>query len=160
MAGQKGHDPRFARFAGLLAEAQAEAFTTGGKALTDTEKAVVFGYIPTGDEWSAEQFEQKLSLANERLPGYLDQTAIWAGVPKGKVGEAVQAERGRRQRDIEERKKQAPTAPPAPPAAPKSGEGITVDESSMPQGDAPKPDAEGWTTLPSGLRVRVKGGGK
>jgi hypothetical protein len=66
-------DPKFARFAALLAVQAREAFDTAGKALTNTEKGVVFGYIPTGKEWSSTEFESKLQLANDRIPKFIDR---------------------------------------------------------------------------------------
>lgn len=75
-------DPRFARFLTLLKEAQAEAFGTAGKALTETEKGIVFGYIPTGQEQSAEQFEQKLTAARDRASTKLDDELTLATTPK------------------------------------------------------------------------------
>jgi hypothetical protein len=75
-------DPRFARFLTLLNEAKTEAFATGGKALTQQEAGVVFGYIPTGAETSVEQFEQKLTQARSRSSERLDEEIKLATTPK------------------------------------------------------------------------------
>jgi hypothetical protein len=75
-------DPRFARFLTLLNEAKTEAFATGGKALTGQEAEVVFGYIPTGQEMSVEQFEQKLAQARNRSSERLDEEIKLATTPK------------------------------------------------------------------------------
>ena len=80
MAGQQT-DPKLGRFAALLAGAQSEAFSTGGKALTETEKGIVFGYIPTGKEWSAADFEQKLTLGQTRLGALIDRELAIATTP-------------------------------------------------------------------------------
>jgi len=78
-------DPKFARFAALVALAKAEAFSTAGKALTETESGVVYGYIPTGKEYSAEEFEQKLTLAQERVPSMLDRELKLATTPRSEL---------------------------------------------------------------------------
>jgi hypothetical protein len=75
-------DPRFSRFLTLLNEAKTEAFATGGKALTGQEAEVVFGYIPTGQEMSVEQFEQKLAQARNRSSERLDEEIKLATTPK------------------------------------------------------------------------------
>jgi len=75
-------DPKFARFAALIAMGKAEAFGEAGKSLTGAEKAVIFGYIPTGTEMSAEAFEQKLTLAQQRLPAILDRELKLATTPR------------------------------------------------------------------------------
>jgi hypothetical protein len=78
-------DPKFARFAALVALAKAEAFSTAGKALTEPESEVVYGYIPTGKEYSAEEFEQKLTLAQERVPSMLDRELKFATTPRSEL---------------------------------------------------------------------------
>jgi hypothetical protein len=81
-ATKTGADPRYARFLTLLNEAKNEAFATGGKALSQQEAEVVFGYIPTGKETSVEQFEQKLQQAKDRSTTRLDETLKLATTPK------------------------------------------------------------------------------
>lgn len=81
-------DPRFARFLTLLREAQAaEAFGTAGKAITGTEKDIIFGYIPTGAEQSAEQFEQKLQQGRTRAGERLDEEIKLATTPRRALAE-------------------------------------------------------------------------
>lgn len=91
-------DPKFARFAALLHLEAKEAFETGGKALSAHEKNIIFGYIPTGKEMSVEDFEQKLRLAQERLPTFIDRELQLATTPAkdlasaraaGKLGNAT-----------------------------------------------------------------------
>lgn len=87
-------DPKFGRFAALLSLAQAETFSTGGKSLTDTEKAVTFGYIPSGEEWSAADFEQKLALAQERIPQLIDTELEIANTPTKELAKKRQEKKG------------------------------------------------------------------
>ena len=78
-------DPKFARFAAIISAAKTEAFERGGKNLTQIEKDIVFGYVPTGEEMSAEAFEQKLKLGQERLPKFIDRELALVKTPRGKV---------------------------------------------------------------------------
>jgi uncharacterized protein YwlG (UPF0340 family) len=89
-------DPKFARFSALVNEAKGEAFKTAGKALTATEAAVVFGYIPTGEEWSAEQFEQKLNLSRERIGTAIDRRTELGTAAPGSMKGFVEEQRAKR----------------------------------------------------------------
>lgn len=53
-------NPRFARFDALVNREGLAAFDTAGKALTASESAIIFGFLPQGKEWSPENFEAKL----------------------------------------------------------------------------------------------------
>jgi len=75
-------DPKFARFAALNATLASEAFSTGGKALTPMEASVVFGYIPTGKEWTGGAYLQKLNLSRQRLPAMIEREITIATTPQ------------------------------------------------------------------------------
>jgi hypothetical protein len=89
--GGKG-DPKFARFVALVALGKQEAFSTAGQALSAQERDVVYGYIPTGREWSAEEFEQKLTLSGQRLPTLIDRELTLSTTPKSEL--AARRKRG------------------------------------------------------------------
>lgn len=82
MASQSQADPRFARFLALIAKAKSYAFAVGGKALSVNEAAVVFGFVPTGEEISSVMFEQKLKLAYENAPIMLRRTIEGLVLPR------------------------------------------------------------------------------
>lgn len=82
MAAQGQADPRFAQFLALVAKAKSYAFAVGGKALSVNEAAVVFGFIPTGEELSSVMFEQKLKLAYENAPIMLRRTIEGLVLPR------------------------------------------------------------------------------
>ena len=58
---------RFAQFQSYVAQAMAQAFSDGGKQLTQYEGGITFGWVITGKEWSPIQFEVKLNLAYEKV---------------------------------------------------------------------------------------------
>jgi hypothetical protein len=89
-------DQKFARFSALVNEGKGEAFQTAGKAFTASEKPIVFGYIPTGEEWSSEQFEQKLKLSHERIGTAIDREADLGATPAGSMKDYVAEQRGKR----------------------------------------------------------------
>jgi hypothetical protein len=78
-------DPKFNRFVALVALGSAELFGDAGKAVTGAEKEIVFGYLPTGKEWTAQDFEQKLQLSLQRLPQRVDRAIAVAKTPTGKL---------------------------------------------------------------------------
>ena len=82
MSAQGQADPRFARFLALIAKAKSYAFAVGGKALSANEAAVVFGFVPTGEEISSVMFEQKLKLAYENAPIMLRRTIEGLVLPR------------------------------------------------------------------------------
>ena len=86
-ASQGKADPKYARFAALIALGKQEAFSTAGQALSQQERDVVYGYIPTGKEWSAEEFEQKLKLSGERLPTLIDRELTMSTTPRSELRE-------------------------------------------------------------------------
>ncbi len=53
-------DPEFAKFDALINRAKTAAFETGGKALTPMEASILFGFLPTAEEWSPANFKMKL----------------------------------------------------------------------------------------------------
>lgn len=82
-ANKPGADKKFARFSALVNLMKAEVVSFGGKSLTDGEKDLYFGFIPTGQEWSAAQFEEKLKLSQKRIPEDLDRQLKIATTPRG-----------------------------------------------------------------------------
>ena len=86
-ASQGKADPKYARFAALIALAQQEAFSIGGQALSKPERDVLYGFILTGTEWSAEEFEQKLKLSGERLPTLIDRELTMSTTPRSELRE-------------------------------------------------------------------------
>lgn len=60
-------DPKFAQFRALINQGKSMAFSDGGKNLTQYEGGITFGWVPTGEELSAVDFEEKMKLATERL---------------------------------------------------------------------------------------------
>ena len=89
LAGKSG-DPKFARFSALLSEAAKEGFGEGGKNFTVTERDIVFGFIPTGEEASTTQFEAKLFRSGERIPGLLDREIKLSTMPRGEAVKILQ----------------------------------------------------------------------
>ena len=79
-------DPKFARFQALANEAKAWAFAEGGKQLTPFESSVVFGYVPTGREWSVADFEAKVKESNARSQFLIDQRIGLAQTPRRQLG--------------------------------------------------------------------------
>lgn len=79
-------DPGFARFSTLIDEGRTAAFSDGGKQLTPFEASVVFGYIPTGREFSAGQFEAKLAEVAEFGANTIKNRISLAKTPRGKLG--------------------------------------------------------------------------
>jgi hypothetical protein len=89
-------DPKFARFSALVNESKAEGFKLGGKSFTATEQGIIFGYIPTGEEWSSEQYEQKLKLAEERIGTGINRQVDMMTTPPGDIKGYVQEQRSKR----------------------------------------------------------------
>lgn len=86
--GQKA-DPKFARFGALLNTFKAtQAYALGGKTLPGNEQSVIFGMIPTGGEWSSDQFEEKLNLSHEMARGRIDNMMGLSG-PRKNVPEYI-----------------------------------------------------------------------
>jgi hypothetical protein len=78
-------DPKFARFQVLINRAKLAAFSEGGKQLTPFEASVVFGYVPTGLEFSVEDFLAKLSDAKQRIPTIRDRLLSVQATPRGEL---------------------------------------------------------------------------
>lgn len=89
-------DPKFARFSALVNEGKAGAFVDAGKNLTKNEQAIQFGYIPTAEEWSPTQFEEKLKLSHERTKASIDRTADLATTAPASLKDYVSEQRGKR----------------------------------------------------------------
>lgn len=83
----KASDPKFARFVGLVGLTAREAFATTGSTLTGNEKENAFAFLPTGKEWTIEEFEQKLALSNARIPGIIDHHLTLAATPASELKE-------------------------------------------------------------------------
>jgi hypothetical protein len=60
-------DPKFAQFRSYVMQGKSMAFSDGGKNLTAFEGGITFGWVPTGDEISPVDFEEKLKIAADRL---------------------------------------------------------------------------------------------
>ena len=75
-------DPRFVRFYALLKEQGLTAFGIAGKQLTGIEKDTIFGFIPTGTEWSPVEFDAKLNTAVEYASSNLDKRIMFATTPR------------------------------------------------------------------------------
>lgn len=82
-------DPKFARFKALVARGKNMAFGEGGKQLTPMEASVVFGWVPTGDEISPVDFEEKLKVAWNRVETVLDDRITLATNPRALIKEAL-----------------------------------------------------------------------
>jgi hypothetical protein len=89
-------DPKFARFSALVNEGKSEAFLKAGKNLTAAERPITFGYIPTGEEWSPEQYEQKLNLSGERIGAAIDRNADLGTTAPGNLKDYVKEQREKR----------------------------------------------------------------
>lgn len=76
-------NPKFAQFKALIARAQTDlAFAEAGKALTGIERDTVFGWVPTGKEISAVDFEVKLRNSYNRIDSTMEDTLTLATNPK------------------------------------------------------------------------------
>ena len=75
-------DPRFVRFYALLKEQGLTAFAIAGKQLTGIEKDTIFGFIPTGTEWSPVEFDAKLNTAIEYASSNMDKRIMFATTPR------------------------------------------------------------------------------
>jgi hypothetical protein len=78
-------DPQFAKFQVLVNRAKAQAFGEGGKQLTEHESRVVFGYVPTGTEFSAADFEAKLSESLMRSQELIQRRVKLSTTPRGRI---------------------------------------------------------------------------
>lgn len=97
-------DPKFVRFYALLKEQGLAAFGIAGKQLTGIEKETIFGFIPTGTEWSPVEFEAKLKTAVEHGQFQLDQRIIMATTPRKNIRQELQKNL---ERDTQQRKAKA-----------------------------------------------------
>ena len=82
-------DPKFARFKAVIARGKNMAFGEGGKQLTPMEASVVFGWVPTGDEITATDFEEKLKVAWNRVETVLEDRISMATNPRAIIKEAL-----------------------------------------------------------------------
>lgn len=78
-------DPKFARFQTLVHRAKATAFGEGGKQLTPFEASVVFGFVPTGKELSAADFEAKLQESANRASFLINERIKLGKTPRGQL---------------------------------------------------------------------------
>ena len=78
-------DPRFAQFLVLINQAKGAAFGEGGKQLTPFEASVVFGYVPSGTELSAVDFEAKLQNSLKQTPLIYNDLIGLSRTPKSKL---------------------------------------------------------------------------
>ncbi|KKK96232.1 hypothetical protein LCGC14_2664810, partial [marine sediment metagenome] len=78
-------DPNFARFLTLINRAKGAAFGEGGKQLTPFEADVVFGYVPTGEELVAVNFEAKLDSVLSEGPQLYNDLIGLSKTPRGKL---------------------------------------------------------------------------
>ena len=85
-----GSDPAFAQFATQIYMAKQLAFQSGGKQLTPFEASVVFGYTPTGEEMSVNDFVAKMTEASINTEDLLRRTAEVATVPRREIKGQVQ----------------------------------------------------------------------
>lgn len=85
-----GSDPAFAQFATQIYLAKQLAFQSGGKQLTPFEASVVFGYTPTGEEMSVNDFTAKMAEAGVNTEDLLKRTAEVATVPRRELKGQVQ----------------------------------------------------------------------
>ena len=85
-----GSDPAFAQFATQIYLAKQLAFQSGGKQLTPFEASVVFGYTPTGEEMSVNDFVAKMTEAGVNTEDLLRRTAEIATVPRREIKGQVQ----------------------------------------------------------------------
>lgn len=78
-------DPKFATFQTLINMAKGQAFGEGGKQLTPFEASIVFGYVPTGTEFSTADFEAKLLEAEKRGQFLINRKLRLATTPRGRI---------------------------------------------------------------------------
>jgi hypothetical protein len=101
-------DPKFAQFRSYVMQGKSMAFSDGGKNLTQFEGGITFGWVPTGDEMSPVDFEEKLKLAGERLDYVRQRVIHYAVTPTS---------------DITKDAKKTLTGPPPTPKTPQ-GQGF------------------------------------
>lgn len=97
-------NPKFARFRSYVMQGKSMAFSDGGKNLTQFEGGITFGWVPTGDELSAVDFEEKLKIAAERLDYVRGRIIHYSITPTS---------------DITRTMKNTLTGPPPAPTSPK-----------------------------------------
>ena len=83
-------DPKLQEFAALMSRGQALAFTDGGKQLTQQEKDITFGYIPTGKELSWASFEAKVKAALDKSHVQMDQLLSIETTPRKQIRQEMQ----------------------------------------------------------------------
>lgn len=78
---------KYAKWQTLVNEAKGFAFAEGGKNLTETEKKITWGHLPTGTEFSVADYVSNLDRTLERTQGLIDSRRGLATTPRGRLNE-------------------------------------------------------------------------